>query len=303
MLRWRLLSAAVIISVLVTLVTADHQQWLVPIRGFWLLPVLLLIAVMATEEVLELLRHGGHTIDRVSTHVGVLAIVLAAALPMVGDALGTRFPENSSFGRFGWPAVAASLGLIVAFTRQMQLFVKPATAMVSLSLSVMVMIYIGGMLGFLASLRLLDNEPLGIVALVSLLFITKLADTGAYTVGKNLGKHKLTPVLSPGKTVEGAIGGFVFAIVGGLVYFRAIAPLVMGGDWQAPSIVGIVIYSLLVAVLGMIGDLAESLLKRDMQRKDSSRWLPGLGGVLDIIDSVLLAAPVAYLCWESGLLS
>lgn len=303
MLRWRLLSAAVIISVLLALVTADHQQFLFPISGLWLLPVLLLVAFMATEEVLELLRHGGHDVDRATTHAGVLLIVLAASAPMLGQALGTNFPEATSFGRFGWPAVAASIGLILAFVRQMQLFQKPATAMVQLSLSVMVMLYIGGMLGFLAALRLIDDGPLGIVALVSLLFITKLADTGAYTAGKNLGRHKLTPILSPGKTVEGAIGGLFFAVIGGIVYFRYIAPWVVGSSWQAPSMLGIVTYSLLIAVLGMIGDLAESLLKRDMQRKDSSRWLPGLGGVLDIIDSVLLAAPGAYLCWEAGLLS
>lgn len=303
MLRWRLLSAAVIISVLLALVTADHQQFLFPISGLWLLPVLLLVAFMATEEVLELLRHGGHDVDRATTHAGVLLIVLAASAPMLGQALGNNFPEATSFGRFGWPAVAASIGLILAFVRQMQLFQKPATAMVQLSLSVMVMLYIGGMLGFLAALRLIDDGPVGIVALVSLLFITKLADTGAYTAGKNLGRHKLTPILSPGKTVEGAIGGLFFAVIGGIVYFRYIAPWVVGSSWHAPSMLGIVTYSLLVAVLGMIGDLAESLLKRDMQRKDSSRWLPGLGGVLDIIDSVLLAAPGAYLCWEAGLLS
>ena len=67
------------------------------------------------------------------------------------------------------------------------------------------------------------------------------------------------------------------------------------------SLVASLVYGLMLAVAGMHGDLAESLLKRDMQRKDSSTWLPGLGGVLDIIDSVLVAAPCAYLCWVVGL--
>ena len=68
-----------------------------------------------------------------------------------------------------------------------------------------------------------------------------------------------------------------------------------------PPLAGSLAYGLILAVAGMIGDLTESMLKRDMERKDSSTWLPGLGGVLDIIDAVLVAAPVSYLCWVAGL--
>jgi phosphatidate cytidylyltransferase len=140
------------------------------------------------------------------------------------------------------------------------------------------------------------------VALFSMLLIVKMADTGAFACGKSFGRNKMMPVLSPGKTWEGAVGGVVVACVTSWAFFRFAAPLIAGGSWVQPPVAAVVGYGAALAVAGMIGDLAESLLKRDMQRKDSSTWLPGLGGVLDIIDAPLIAGPVAWLWWEMGLL-
>jgi phosphatidate cytidylyltransferase len=139
------------------------------------------------------------------------------------------------------------------------------------------------------------------LALLSLLVIVKTADTGAFAFGKSFGRHKMTPALSPGKTWEGSIGGLATAGLASWAMFHFAGPELVGTGYVEPPLLAALAYGLLLGVAGIIGDLAESLLKRDMERKDSSSWLPGLGGVLDIIDSVLVAGPVAWLCWVFGL--
>ena len=133
-----------------------------------------------------------------------------------------------------------------------------------------------------------------------------MGDTGAYTVGRLCGgrffRRKLAPKLSPGKTIEGAIGGLAFACIGAAVAFEWLVPQMIGDSTGGGTSVGRwLFFGLVVAAAGMVGDLAESLLKREAGRKDSSDWLPGFGGVLDLLDSILFAAPIAYLCWASGL--
>jgi phosphatidate cytidylyltransferase len=129
------------------------------------------------------------------------------------------------------------------------------------------------------------------VALASLIATVKMSDTGQYFVGRAFGRHKLAPRVSPGKTWEGVLGGVLFAVIGaGLAFW-------FSGRFD---LVGVICYAFALAPAGIIGDLAESLLKRDVGVKDSSTWMPGFGGVLDMLDSLLVAAPVAYLFWALG---
>ncbi len=121
-----------------------------------------------------------------------------------------------------------------------------------------------------------------------LIAVTKITDVGAYIVGKLVGKHPLAPHLSPRKTVEGAIGGFCFAVALSLVF--CVIGRTVGWNlsfWDAAWL------GMIIGILGQIGDLAESLLKRDASVKDSNR-IPGIGGVLDLLDSVLFTSPVVY---------
>ena len=129
--------------------------------------------------------------------------------------------------------------------------------------------------------------------MASWIIVVKLGDIGAYSVGRLVGRHKITPLLSPSKTWEGAAGTLLFSVLGSWAVFRFLPP--HGPSW------GWLPFGLLMGGVGMAGDLAESLLKRDAGSKDSSRWLPGLGGVLDILDSLLLTAPLAWFCWSAGL--
>ncbi|HEX3870953.1 MAG TPA: CDP-archaeol synthase, partial [Pirellulales bacterium] len=149
------------------------------------------------------------------------------------------------------------------------------------------MAYVGVLLAFVVLLRLRS-----LASLLALIVVVKLCDIGAYTVGRLVGRHKMTPVLSPGKTWEGALGGIVFGCLGAWLALVVLGPRI--SDMTAPSVSTWLRYGIIVSIAGILGDLAESLLKRDLGHKDSSPWMPGFGGVLDIIDSILLATPVAY---------
>jgi phosphatidate cytidylyltransferase len=168
-------------------------------------------------------------------------------------------------------------------------------------MGIFTLVYIGVLYGFLAALRLIHGHEWGLLALLSFLFVVKMADTGAYFTGRLLGRRKMTPILSPKKTIEGAIGGMVTACAASWAVFHFAGPFLVRSSFVMPGAIGWLTYGVVIALAGMIGDLAESLLKRDMGRKDSSTWLPGLGGVLDIIDAVLVAGPFAYGCWLLGI--
>jgi len=129
--------------------------------------------------------------------------------------------------------------------------------------------------------------------IVMILLVVKSTDIGAYFGGRALGKHKLIPWLSPGKTWEGLLCGLLTAGAVGAVCAKWINPPNYHLEWWKGLIFGMVIGG-----IGQLGDLLESLMKRDAEVKDSSNLIPGFGGVLDVIDSPLLAAPFAYLLFS-----
>ena len=145
-------------------------------------------------------------------------------------------------------------------------------------------IYIALPLGLLILIREGDSGALWIFLLLAIIFA---GDTSAYHVGSYLGKRKLSPAISPGKTLEGAIGG----LSANLVIGSAGKALFLPGLPWGPSI----LFFLAVGIAGQVGDLFESMLKRSANIKDSSHILPGHGGILDRIDALLFASPVAYL--------
>ena len=137
-----------------------------------------------------------------------------------------------------------------------------------------------------AHLILLRSLPQGIYWLLVLTAVTAFSDTGAYYVGRAVGKTKLYPALSPGKTRAGAVGGIIGGMLGGLV----VAAILFEGI----NPVTVAILGLLLSAIGIIGDLIESFIKRVSGVKDSGQILPGHGGLLDRCDSLLLTAPALY---------
>jgi len=143
--------------------------------------------------------------------------------------------------------------------------------------------YIGALVGSLVGLRMVEPDPDGRRWVVFLLTVVFVGDAGAYYVGKSLGKHPLAPRLSPKKTMEGFAGDVVFATAMALVLNELWFP---GLPIAAAAGLGVAL-----SLFGVVGDLFESFLKRSAEVKDTSALIPGHGGVLDRVDSILFAAP------------
>ena len=133
---------------------------------------------------------------------------------------------------------------------------------------------------------LLRGEPDGRSWIIVVLAVTFATDTGAYAVGRLVGRHKMAPRISPGKTWEGAAGGYAAGVAAAVI-----APLALGIE---PSVAGLVTIALTLPAAAEAGDILESALKRRIGVKDASQLLPGHGGLLDRMDSLLVAGPLLY---------
>lgn len=168
-------------------------------------------------------------------------------------------------------------------------------ATIGISVTSFGILYVSWFFSFLIKIRFLLPGNEGIKLLAFILLVTKVGDIGALVVGSRFGKHPLFPRISPNKTVEGALGSFLFSVVAA----------VLSRSWlpeQPPfSIIQVALLGAFFGGMGQLGDIYESLIKRDCQVKDSGRLLPGMGGVLDVIDSLLFTAPAFYLYMSATL--
>ena len=201
----------------------------------------------------------------------------------VGIGLGAIIPLSIMF-RFeltkGWELLFIALALLFLILMQFKRR-NHNGAIVDISTTLFGVIYVSWFFSFLIKIRYMEN---GLGLLAAVLLITKSGDIGAYLIGSRFGKIPFMQRISPKKTLEGAIGGLVFNILAGF----ASKPL-LGFNYM--HLLGL---SICIGILGQLGDLSESLIKRDCQVKDSGRIFPGMGGVLDEIDSLLFVVPVYY---------
>lgn len=192
-----------------------------------------------------------------------------------------------------FPEIALGLILVSCF---IYYFIKGTDPFVNLAITLFGILYLTIPLSCLIDINYFKSEPLvtdGRWALVYLLLVTKMTDTGAFFIGKMYGKRKLSPYISPKKTWEGAFGGLAGALITSIVLYIllhlfAVAPPINLSFWQSLWLAA------LISVAAQFGDLAESLLKRDVGVKDSSH-LPGLGGMLDVVDSLVFTSPLMYI--------
>ena len=302
MLHWRLSLGGLIIAALVLLCWLDA---VVARPGAFLFPVAIMLSWVGVVELLEIFNKRGRLPLAWAMFGGVLLAVVSAGMPVL-------WPEavTTPVGRLGWLSIGLGGGVLLAMFGEMQRYDGRWQSTINLGLSMFAVVYLGGLMGFMVQLRLLGGPPWGddgrwgLLALVSLIATVKMSDIGQYTVGRLIGRHPLAPAVSPGKTWEGAVGGIVFAVGAAWAVFHWGTGVILGtagaaggGFLPADHPLAITLFALAVAISGIVGDLTESMLKRDAGMKDSSHWLPGFGGVLDVLDSLLAAAPVAYLFW------
>ena len=256
--------------------------------GGWVLTgVMTLLALVACHEVIGMVKAGG------GRPFDALALILAALL-----VLGAGW-----YGEYGpWSQMA--MGLVVGTTilcLALSVFLRGVDGrpMHSVATTLLAALYVGGPLAFAVFLRqhpaaLWESASwTGTFLLVFPLLVTWVGDSSAYFGGRRFGKRKLLPSVSPNKTVEGALSGLLGTMAGAAV-FTAFALSALGGGLEL-SILAAGLLGLLIGVVAQVGDLAESLLKREAGVKDSGRLLPGHGGVMDRFDAVLFTLPLTYL--------
>lgn len=242
------------------------------VQGSILAVIIMLLAVPAQFELSNLIKKTGAVVFKPVT---ILCSVLLSGVWYFRQ----FHPEPVQFHFYYMLAVSA-FALLVIFVYQGRFFGTAGTV-ANCSASLFSVFY----LGFLSSFVLGIRVEFGLWPMLMAILVVKSSDIGAYTIGRLFGKHKFAPVVSPGKTWEGIVGAAIFAIIVAML-FAQIAEIM--------TLPQAVLFGAVFAYLGQLGDLAESMIKRDAAEKDSSESVPGFGGVLDIIDSPLVTAPLAY---------
>lgn len=237
------------------------------------------------------------------TSIWIFSLFLAAtALLALWEFLGLYFGDtNSLFTKFTSCFTAALLlfGMYQGYSQAFNPWLLAAIAIIlggfvfsprvtkqclpSWAAYVFGILYVAFLLGHFILLRKLDN---GITLVFFVILVTWLADTGGFMVGISLGKHPLAPTLSPKKTIEGLFGGIFYSVLGAL----------LSHYWFFPffSVSQCAMLGVALALIGALGDLGESAIKRSVSKKDSGTIIPGHGGVLDRIDSLLFTGPAFY---------
>ncbi|MDD5281074.1 MAG: phosphatidate cytidylyltransferase [Candidatus Omnitrophica bacterium] len=256
MLAKRITSSAVLISIISVVIFFD-----------WLCGLVVTIFIIAgLYEYFVMLEKKGINIYK------YFGIGMGAVIPL---SIMFRFEPTKSWELL-FIVLALFFILIMQFKRR-----DSSGVIVDISTTIFGILYVSWFFSFIIKIRYLSG---GFGFLVALLLIIKLGDIGAYLVGSRWGKRPLMQHISPKKTVEGALGGLLFSILGALAS-KSFLPFGYGQ---------LLLVAVCLGVLGQLGDLSESLLKRDCQIKDSGSIFPGMGGVLDQIDSLLFTAPVFY---------
>lgn len=253
--------------------------------------VVLLLTLAATHELVVLARARGYK------PFGKLALLFTAIL-VLGPYLSFHLARGDSSHGDSWGLLVMACAVAITFVVQVVRH-RTESAMENLATTLFIIFYAGCLASFMTRLRMEIGGTTGVLVLLFSMFIVKMTDTGAYFVGKALGRHKMIEWLSPKKTWEGFAGGMATAVAVsvGLGLWLHEAEVTRLAPHALHPVASFALLGLLLGVFSVAGDLCASLLKRDARVKDSGHAFPGLGGVLDVFDSPLLAAPVAWLFW------
>lgn len=283
---------------LFAVVAAPLALWIVLAGGAPLAALLAIVCALGAWEFYRIVRGTG------ANPLGDLGIALAGLVPLAIHA--------SYLGLFTVPPAAWALVVLLLLGASIWLRGVEGRPIAAVSTTLLGVVYTAGMLGFGYAIRYHDTVrgydevaskhldlgaftlrvPPGGALLIFPLVVTWASDIGAYFVGRTIGGRKLIPAVSPGKTVSGAIGGLVSSMLVAWLYARyVLVPVAQIGftPW------GALLFGALISMAAQVGDLFESLIKREGGVKDSSRIIPGHGGILDRFDSLIFVLPVAYL--------
>jgi len=300
MLWQRLLFGALLIAILAGLLYGDHllskavtAGRLARCDGLIVAVVVALLIILGSLELGHLMRAAGH---RPAVRWAALSAVCISIVPFLNhnEILLGGVPEILLANDLTMVLLPLALfGAAVAVGSRK----RTEGAIAAVAGTMFIVLYLGLLAQFIVRIRAFAPES-ALWPLIYFVATVKISDIGAYFIGLAFGRHRLIPWLSPRKTIEGLLGGIAASVAFSCLaehwmgYFasRPVFGLAPKNPWALPIGFGVA-----MAILGQAGDLLESLLKRDAEAKDSARVIPAFGGVLDILDSLLLAAPVACL--------
>lgn len=286
MLGWRLVISAILIPLLMGIFYLDNR---IGSTALLLLVFAEVLAIRSVWECADLFRDRSKKLQLPAMFGCAAAIVFASWIPHLrADAIDA---PNLEF-----VAIIYAFTVMLLCASEAARYRGPGGNIETLGTEILIVSYVGVLLGVTTQLRWVAGYEAGYLVLGSLLVCAKGGDVGAYTLGRLFGTTKLAPNLSPGKTREGAVGAILGAGLCGWLWLTYATPF-FNSSWDAPVWYWSVLYGCVIGVVGLIGDLCESFLKRDAGRKDSAQLFPGFGGLLDLLDSVMYAGPAAYLLW------
>ena len=279
-------------------------------------PVLLFFAMGTAFDVANVMKQAGYEVRRRWLCPATGAIAMSPLIPAISSLLGIDYPQDCPLGSYGLIVATAMAALTTLLVYEILTFRNATKASLSRTLvGVFAILYVGLPMALMVIIRQQAagsaeqttgseivsgvESQWGFAALVTFIAVTKSSDAGAYFCGKLLGRRKLIPHLSPGKTWEGLVGGILTAVAVSYLCFNGLFASPEGQSWQFGWQAAA--FGLACAVFGVIGDLAESLMKREAGKKDSGNWLPGLGGVWDVTDSLIGAVAPAWLLLTAGI--
>ncbi len=302
MLRYRLITAAVLIVAMSSLLWLDYNFPLRGVPGAWLIVPVLFFSIGTASDMGRLVAVAW-PIRKGEVALAVLFVILLTVVPIVYPVVMNRaYPADCPIGKLGWITLGIFGWSFFSGIIALRQFSRDANRTLEVwALSTLAAAYLGGGFGFWIAVRMFAESRWSLLALLGLIIIVKMSDSAAYFVGRSMGKTKLCPTISPKKTWEGAIGGFVIAIVVSIFYFGWLMPWMFEGQFQMKYWIGSAIVGLIVAVAGLFGDLIESIVKRCVNAKDSGNTLPGVGGFWDLTDSMIPTGFVGYCCFVGDL--
>ncbi len=256
----------------------------------FLLFVCLLGSFLASKELLHLVKQNQGVSNTVVT-LAVSAILLSNWVPHC------NLPYISSSWH-SWQVTGSTALFFFFILTSIELlkYQAPGNSVNNLSLSAFILVYLGLLPSFLIQLRWIGSETnpfTGLLCLGLTISVTKCCDIGAYFTGKLIGRHLMTPKLSPKKTWEGFVGGILFSIIMTFLWLKIFPQTPLCCNLAAIG------FGVLIGTGGVFADLVESLIKRDTETKDASHTIPGFGGILDLLDSLLLIGPIAWLFFQT----
>lgn len=265
--------------------------------GLWLVPVMFFFALVTAFEFGQL----------VSKHVAIspwsgtsltCLVLLITSIPIFYRAVTQKpYPEACPIGILGWIGLGLLLACGIAALIMLRSYsLGQSQTLERWALLTLITVYVAGFCSLWIAIRLFGEPTRSLLNLVGIIAVAKITDAAAYFTGRFLGKHKLCPSISPGKTIEGAVGGLASGIVASIIYFQFCVPTWTPASEGSHTIAwwGPLVFGVLISLVAMIGDLIESVVKRTVGVKDSGQLLPGMGGIWDVTDSLLPTAAIGY---------